>query len=260
MPGPNSSGIIHLRTAAGNACVMLAPPVAGPAPTLLLLALSGEETLTLDGHRNTGLLLRWQGWNVVSLDLPCHGADSRAGEAFGLDGWAERLAAGEEIVAPFRARVNDVLAHLVAEGLADPERLAAAGISRGGFMAFQAAAGNPLLRAVAGFAPVTDLRALGEFAVLQDNELVCRQGLINEVEALADRAAWVTIGNADGRVGTDCALAFTRALTRAAVERDLPPRVTLHVLPTPGHHSFPSWHVDAAAWLQRQIELAAMPL
>jgi len=116
-------------------------------------------------------------------------------------------------------------------------------------MAFHAAAGNPCIRAVAAFAPVTDLLALSEFAGQEQNPLVRRLGLINAAETLADRAAWITIGDADDRVGTGKAAAFARALAGAATGRGLEPQVALHVLPAPGHASFDEWHDAAAVWL-----------
>jgi alpha-beta hydrolase superfamily lysophospholipase len=230
---------------------MLVSAQAFPAPTLFLFASTGADTLTADPYRHAGLLLYAQGWNVVSLDLPCHGSDQRPGEPPQLQGWAARVAAGEDIVAPFQSRVTDVLDHLIISGRADPARICAAGTSRGGCMAFQAAAGDPRIRSVAAFAPVTDLLALSEFAGQEGNTLAQRLALRNAAGALADRAAWLIIGNHDERVDTDRAIAFSRALVRAAVRRDLPPRVTLQVTAEPGHTSTLAWHEQAAEWLMR---------
>lgn len=241
------------RTPAGTAFAMLPPQVGGPAPTLLLFALSGADTLNTEPYCRVGRLLHAQGWNVVSLDLPCHGADRRPGEPAELAGWASRVAAGGDVVAAFRARVNDVVGHLVAAGVADPGRISAAGTSRGGFMAFQAAAGNPRIRAVAAFSPVTDLLALSEFSGQEQNPLVRRLALANAVEALADRAAWVTIGNADTRVDTGKAAGFARALEAESAKRSLACDVTLRVVPTPGHSSLAEWHDEAAEWFLQTV-------
>lgn len=221
----------------------------GPAPTLLLFAMAGTDTLTTEPYCRVGRLLHAQGWNVVSLDLPCHGADRRSGESPELAGWAVRVAAGEDIVTAFRERVKDVVEYLVATGLADSARIAAAGTSRGGFMAFHAAAGNPCIRAVAAFSPVTDLLALSEFAGQEANPLPKQLALANAADMLADRPAWITIGDADERVGTDKAVNFAEVLKKAALARQLTPDITLHVRPTPAHASLPEWHDEAAAWL-----------
>ena len=245
--------LITSITAAGTAFAALPLHSGERAPTLLLFAMAGTDTLMTEPYCRVGRLLHARGWNVVSLDLPCHGADSRAGEPAELAGWAVRTAQGEDIVAAFRQRVNDVVEHIVATGVADPARIAAAGTSRGGFMAFHAAAGNPRVQAVAAFSPVTDLLALSEFAGQEANQVVHRLALLNAVAALAGRAVWITIGNADERVGTGNASAFARAMTAASQARGLECGVTMHLLPTPGHTSLAEWHDQAADWLGNRI-------
>ncbi|MEI6972578.1 MAG: prolyl oligopeptidase family serine peptidase, partial [bacterium] len=236
----------------GTVFAMLPAHGCGPAPTLLLFASTAADTLDSEPYCLVGRRLHACGWNVVSLDLPCHGADRRPGEPPELAGWAARVGAGEDIVSAFQQRVNDVVDHLVATGVADPARIAAAGTSRGGFLAFHAAAGNPRIRAVAAFSPVTDVLALSEFAGQEGSLLARRLALANTVEALADRSAWITIGHDDARVGTDKAVAFARALSAESRRRDLADDITLHVRPTPGHSSMPEWHDEAAEWfLQR---------
>lgn len=242
-----------VTTDSGIAYAMFPPQDGGPAPTLLVFALAGKETLATEPYCRTGRLLHTQGWNVVSLDVPGHGADQRAGEPGGLGGWAARVTAGEDFVAAFQERVNDVVEHLVAMGVADPARVAAAGTSRGGFMAFHAAAGNAKVRAVAAFAPVTDLLALSEFSAQEQNPLVRRLALANHTEMLADRATWITIGNADNRVATNKAVALARALAAASQTHSLACDITLRVVPTPGHSSLPEWHDEAAAWFLRTV-------
>ncbi len=63
---------------------------------------------------------------MVSLDLPCHGAERRTGEPSELAGWAARTARGENIAVEFCSRVNLALEHLVKTGVAAPEQIAAA--------------------------------------------------------------------------------------------------------------------------------------
>lgn len=244
---------VQKMTPGGTAYALLPPQVGGPAPTLLLFAMAAGDTLTTEPFCLVGRLLYAQGWNVVSLDLPCHGDDLRAGEPAELAGWAARTAAGEDLVAAFQARVNEVIADLVTQGIADAARLAVAGTSRGGFLALHAAAGNPQLRAVAVFSPVTDLLALHEFAGQEHNPLVQRLALLRVAESLANRALWITIGNADTRVDTDKAVDFARKVTRASQQRGLGCAITLHVLPTPGHTSDPQWHHAAADWLRQVL-------
>ena len=245
--------VLSACTASGTSFEMLTTPGKQPAPTLLLFWSTAPDTLTTEPYCLVGRLLHAHGWNVVSLNMPCHGADRRVGEPEELSGWAARIGQDENIVASFRKQVNDVVAHLVAAGIADPDHIAAAGTSRGGFMAFHAAVGNPPIRAVAGFAPVTDLIALSEFAGQENNPLIRRLALAQSVEKLADRAAWIFIGNADERVDTGKAEAFAHALAAAGNADTLEGRITFRLLPVPGHVSFPEWHNEAAAWLQQHI-------
>jgi alpha-beta hydrolase superfamily lysophospholipase len=252
-PGEREAGeIVKVTTPTGTAFHMLAPQ-GGAAPTLLLLAMAGKETLSAELYGRVGRLLHAQGWNVISLDLPCHGDDCSPGAPAQIAGWVARIAAGEDIVAAFQQRVNDVVEHLVATGVADPRRLAAAGTSRGGYLACQAAAGNPRIRAVAAFSPVTDLLALTEFAGQQDNPLTRRLALMHAVPQLADRAAWIIIGNADTRVDTDKAVALARALVAAGQSLPAGRDVTLCLQPVSGHRSCPEWHDAAATWLQQRV-------
>lgn len=256
----NMANAKKMMTKGGTAFAMLPPQTSKPAPTLLLFSATVEESLTTEPYCRVGRLLHAQGWNVVSMDLPCHGGDRRAGEPTELAGWAARIAKGEDVVAPFQEQVNDVVEHLVASGVADPARIAVAGTSRGGFLAFQAAAGNPRIRAVAAFAPVTDLIALREFVGQDKNPLVQRLALMNAADKLAGRAAWITIGDHDERVGTDKAVAFAEALKRAAGKNKLEIRVDLHVVPVPGHASLPEWHDQAAKWLISSLPPNRLPL
>ncbi len=242
-----------MKTNSGVAFAMLPKQAGASAPTLLLFSSTGKETLSVEPYCLVGRLLHAQGWNVVSLDLPCHGADRRAGEPEELAGWADRIRKGEDIVAAFQTRVNDVIAHMVSAGIADPARIAVAGTSRGGFLAFHAAAGNPKIRAVAAFAPVTDLLALSEFACHEQNPLAQRLALVNYVETLSDRSSWITIGNADKRVDTGKAVAFSSALEKARNARSLACDVTLRMLPVPGHCSDPQWHYEAAEWFLQTV-------
>ena len=229
----------------------------GPAPTLLLLASGARQTLTTEPYCHVGVLLHREGWNVLSMDPPCHGADEREGEPAGLEGWAWRVAAGEDVGATFARQAAEVINYVVHEGLADPDRLTAAGTSRGGYMAFRAAAGCPTIRAVAGFAPVTDPGVLTEFREIAGDPRVEAMGLERSCESLADRAVWLTIGSQDDRVGTDRAIDFALGVTAACRRKRIPSQVELHVLPEPGHVSKTEWYSDAASWLRRVSEPTA---
>jgi pimeloyl-ACP methyl ester carboxylesterase len=241
------------KTPNGTAYATLPIHPGGPAPTVLLFAMSAVQSLTIDSFNRTGTLLHALGWNVVSLDMPCHGDDIRPGEPPETLGWVKRIGSGENIITPFKKKVNDVIDHLIRRNVIDPKRLAATGTSRGGFMAFHAAAGNPAIRAVAALAPVTDYRQVSEFADHIDNPLVHEMILDHSVESLADRWLWITVGNNDDRVGSTSVVNFVNLLTAENLRRRVRAGVTLHLLPTPGHASFAAWHDDAADWISGKV-------
>jgi dienelactone hydrolase len=217
-----------------------------PAPTLFVFATDTETSLSQEIYLKAGMVLGKQGWLCVSLDLPCHGAETREGEPGGLAGWRHRVDAGEDPMDDFANRCRRVLDYLVSEGWTDASRVAVCGTSRGGFSALHFAASDPRVQCVVGYAPLTDLKALQEFRGAEDAPLVRRLAIANYADKLANRAVWITIGSTDERVGTDLAIATARAITAAAVAGNLPHRVELHVLPAPGHTT-PAGAVEQSA-------------
>ena len=215
-------------------------------PTLVVLASEIEGVLGLPYFRQCGNeLTRDSGWLCVSIDLPCHGSRAREGESAGLTGWRQRVEKGENFVAPFNRRLSAVIDHLIEQGIADPDRIAVAGTSRGGYLAIQFAAHDQRIKAAAGFAPVTDLRALREFSGLDDNGLARQLSLENQAKALAGRHVWICIGDQDQRVSTDRAIACARKMTAAKV------RTTFHLMPEPRGHTTPKGMPESAArWIE----------
>lgn len=224
---------------------------ATPAPLLIILSATIEESLSEDYFRQCGTALaRDAGYVCLSIDLPGHGAQQRADERRGLEGWRDRVDRGEDFVAANNARLLAVVDHLVATGVADAKRIAACGTSRGGFMAMQYAAADARVRCVAAFAPVTDLIALREFAGAEADPLVANLALRGRAADLAARPLWVIIGDRDARVDTDAAIVFVRAVTAAALAAGADPHAEIHVLPEPKGHTTPAGApAAAAAWI-----------
>jgi dienelactone hydrolase len=247
-----------LKTPGGTRLGVLGPKPAAPAPTLLVFATDLENTLPVPAYSQIGHLLMKEGWLVAGVDLPCHGPQQRAGEPGGLDGWRFRADKGEDVVADLTKRAREALDFLIKEGYTDPNRVAAAGTSRGGFMALHFTASEPRVKAVVAFAPVTYLPALTEFKGTENREDVLRLTLLNAAPKLAGRSVWMTIGNNDSRVGTDHCIALARKLGTAS-EHPTPntqhpvPDVELRLMPTLGHRTYPQAHPDAAAWLSARI-------
>lgn len=248
-------GVEFLQTPDGVRFGLLGAKPSQPVPLLFVFAGSVEGTLGSEAYAECGRILGKQGFLCVSLDLPCHGKDQKEKDLAGLDGWRARLQKGEKLTTEFTVRCSSVLDHLIKQGYADPERVFACGTSRGGFMAMHFAAAEPRIKAVAAFAPVTNLLALREFAGMKDHAETKALSIANLGEKLAGRPVWVCIGNRDDRVSTDEVISCTRQLVAAAAARGKPSPVELHVLPAAGHSIHPTAHKEAAAWF-----LATLPV
>lgn len=223
--------------------ITLRGQAAGPQPTVILLALDAEGSWrppfsTIADH------LVARGWLGVTLDLPAHGADVRAGEnpdpMQALPSWASRIAAGNDLVGDFTATLRAVVDGLTASQMSS--RVVVVGISRGALLAIHAAASDSRLSALAIFIPVTDLAALDEFQALTTHPLVTGTAAIR----LAPRfhtPLFIETSQTDIRVDADRALAFA-ARVRGPV--------MLHVEPT-SLHTLPQRAMrEAADWLARQ--------
>lgn len=253
-PPPDTSTAQVLTTNSGVRYGIWPKKPIKPAPTLFIFAGSIEESLNTPYFRQSGNQLAKQGYLCVSVDLPCHGPVVRKGEPAGIAGWRARCEKGEDFVAEATLRFRSVLDELIESKLADPERIAACGTSRGGFMAVHFAAADPRVKALAAFAPVTDLMVLSEFQSLEKRDLVDRVSLKSQAEKLAGRAVWVIIGDRDARVSTDESIAFCRAVTAASLKRNQPALVDLHVISEPQGHTTPKGADELAAdWILRQL-------
>lgn len=228
-----------------------------PTPVLFVFALGIEDTLCSPAYNRVGDVLWEQGFACVSLDMPCHGADRRSEEPDGLDGWRSRIEAGEDLIGSFAARSSAVLDRLIEQEQVDPRRVAAWGVSRGGFMALHWAARDRRIGCAAAVAPVTDLLALAEFEGAPKRDAVESLALVHRADDLANRAIWVCIGNNDKRVDTDSAIRFARAVAISASSRGLEPSVDLHVVRGAEHRLGHLAHLgaqqEAAEWIGSQL-------
>jgi dienelactone hydrolase len=225
-----------------------------PAPTLFIFAGSIEDSLNTPYFRQCGNQLAKEGYLCVSVDLPCHGPEVRTGEPAGIAGWRARIEKGEDFVAEATMRFRAALDDLVEFKLADPERIAACGTSRGGFMAVHFLASDPRVKAAAAFAPLTDMMLIDEFKTLEKRDLADRLSLKSQAEKLAGRAVWLIIGDRDERVSTDESIAFCRAVTAASLKNKKPALVDLHVVSEPQGHTTPKGADEqAAVWIARQL-------
>ncbi len=229
-----------------------------PAPTLFIFAGAIEDSLNNEYFRQCGNQLAQQGYLCVSVDLPGHGKEVREGEPQGIDAWRFRIEKKkEDPIAEATARFSKVLDELIETKLTDPEKIAACGTSRGGFMAVHFAAADPRVKAAAPFAPVSNLLALREFANMSDPSPAEKLSLKHLDEKLAGRAIWLIIGDRDDRVSTDDSITFCRAVTAAALRANKPALVDFHIVSEPQGHTTPKGAADMAApWIARQLGTA----
>ena len=179
--------------------------VIGSGPLVVVLAMDLEETLYNPGTTDTIVpRLLDAGYSVLSLDLPCHGADAEPGVQ-PLDCWAQRIAAGDkDIFLSFCAGLFGVLNELGAT------QVGVVGVSRGSYVAITCAAYDERFRDLALEIPVTDLNYLTEFKSLPADESLF--GTVQYVPYLLDRANLVRIGKDDTRVGTSLAVTFAQEI------------------------------------------------
>lgn len=254
VPAADPNAVNILQTPSGIRFGLLGDKPAKPAPTLLVFAGGVEDTLTNPDYNKAGRMLAKQGVISVALDIPCHGKDVKQKESPGLTGWRNRLEQGNELVPSFATKCTAVLDFLVQEGYTDPARIAAAGTSRGGFIALHVAAAEPRIKAVVAFAPVTNLLALREFNGMENHAGIKALSLENHAAKLAGRAIWICIGNNDERVSTDDVIHFTRRVVAASVAQKKKPLVEIHVMTSEGHRIHETAHEEAAAWIGKRLQ------
>jgi hypothetical protein len=179
--------------------------VIGSGPIVVVLAIDMENTLYNSATTDTIVpRLLSAGYSVMSLDLPCHGADAEPG-VLPVDCWAQRIAAGDkDIFLNFCAGLFGVLDELGASAVG------IVGISRGAYIAITCAAYDERFRDLALEIPVTDLNYLTEFKSQPVDETLF--GTNQYVPYIRDRVSLVRIGKDDTRVGTSLAVAFAQRI------------------------------------------------
>lgn len=217
------------------------------APTLLHFASTASLSLDAADYNVLPVAMWTLGWNVASFDIPGHGANLKPSETYpgmwqGLVNWASRAAADENIAATASAQISLAVAWLVQNGKTSPGRIAASGISRGGFVAL-AAISVPEVTALVGLNPVVDLSGLSEFAGLLNNWVVRQSSIGNTFSK--GKACYIESSNTDTRV--DCARTLhnvanvlERNMTGSLIELKLS-SASGHVVPVGAENRAASW-------------------
>jgi dienelactone hydrolase len=243
-----------MRTPEGVNFAVIGEKPTRPAPIVFLFGLSLQETVADAQFEEIEKPLRQAGAIFATVDSPSHGAEQPKDDPKPLHDWRVRIERGDNFVEPFVRRVSRILDYLRDEGYADPTRVGAAGISRGGYLALQFAAAERRVRAVAAFAPVTNLLALREFAGAEDNALARSLSLLRFADRLAARPILITIGTTDYRVGTHESIIFFQRLLESAAAQGVSPGAQLRVVDSKGHHLEPEHYRAGAEWLSGKLK------
>jgi len=243
---------IVIETPDGPLACSLAAPDGAPAaePALVFtFGMTRYSALTEDPHHLPARVFTEAGHYALSFDLPNHGGRIDAfGE--GIGGMCAALLAERD---PFARFVSDGRATIDAcrrLGIPGSERVVACGVSRAAYCALRLAAADPRIRAVAGLAPVTDWRALSEFAAVKERPEIKALALDNWAAELAGRAVFLAIGNADARVGSNCCVRLALRILEEEARRDVAPSLLeLHVVLSEGHSLSDDWRSAGGRFL-----------
>lgn len=224
----------------------------GPLPSLFYFALSGPDSLCLDPYSQPVQFLSSQMIRVFSLTLPAHENNLPATQA--VETWSQDYERGQDPIGEFLEDCAAAVSFAIEQKFADPKKLAAAGLSRGGLIAFHLAARDDRFRHILAFAPVTKLSKVKEFSNRNldpslDAELLA--------PSLADRHFRIYIGNRDTRVGTRSCFDFAMALTEnAAAKKIRTPQIEMIITPSIGQHGHgtsPEVFRQGADWISSSL-------
>jgi esterase FrsA len=225
----------------------------GPLPSLFYFALSGPDSLSLDPFNQPVQFLRGKMIRVFSLTLPAH--ENKLPPTAAMQTWAEDYARGADPLGEFLDNCAAAVAFAIEQKFADPKKLAAAGLSRGGLAALHAAARDERFRSVLAFAPITKLSALKEFHSLKTQAQVFDAE--NVADSLCDRSVRLYIGNCDTRVDTRSCFEFASALAQKAIQRKIrSPQIEFIMTPSigmHGHGTSPEIFKQGADWIASQL-------
>ena len=205
----------------------------GELPAVFYFALSGPDSLCLDPYNQLIPFLLENQVRTFSLTLPAHEQGLPPTEA--LKVWAEDLVRGRQPLEEFLDQAQSAIEMVFHQRLVERDRLAVAGLSRGGLIAGLLAAREKRIKKVLGFAPVTKLALAKEFHEIP--HLVSSYDLSQHAAALADRQIRFIIGNRDTRVSTRACFECIEKLVEAAHEQKIRSApIELILTPSIGQH------------------------
>lgn len=234
------------------------PPLTGqPLPALFYFALSGEDSLNLDPFNQPAMMLEHDPIHVFSFTLPFHGPGFVNTEA--MRNWADEIKQHNNFIKTFIDQAIQNIHFLIDQKFINPEKMAAAGLSRGGLIAVHLAAREPLIKTILGYAPLTDPVIMEDFKELRNNPITVSLSLCNVMDKIYDRSLRFYMGNRDIRVSTEHCFQFIKNLTETAFQKGIrSPQTELILYPSVGHkgHGTPP-HIFRSGidWIKEKLHL-----
>lgn len=230
------------------------PDVAtGPLPALFYFSIAGDESLSLNPYNTPVTYFKNVPCRVFSWTLPGHGEGFDKHQAMHF--WAESFAKERNILEEFFDVVSAGIEWLIVQGIIDPAHMAAAGLSRGGFVATHIAARFHNLHTLLAFAPVTDLSVLKAFQNVNSSRLeplsLCKLSISHL------RHLRFYIGNRDTLVGTKtCFKTIETYAEEVHVKHARHCLVELYITQSAGQHGHgtsPGAFEEGTLWLKQHL-------
>lgn len=227
----------------------------GPLPALFYFSLTGKESLELDPYNQLVAFLQNQPFRIFSLSLPFHGPDLDPKKA--IEAWAHSFATQQDCLAPFINKTLQVINYLIEHHIIHPHSIAISGLSRGAYLATLIAAQSEHIHSLLGFAPLTSLQILSEFAELQNNSLLNPYLLENSLSKLVKKNIYYFIGNRDKRVDTTKCFQFISKISEYNYQQGIrSPPCLLKIYPSIGYlgHGTPSEiFYQGSLWIKNKL-------
>lgn len=204
-------------------------------PTFLYFALSAEESLHLSPINQPAQILAQENIRVISYSIPFHDKQFSAKES--MKKLKKALLEESTFFIEFLDVIEEDIKQLIKIQTIDPSRLAAGGVSRGGFIALQLAARMSDIATILCFSPVTHLNVLKEFKGLSSPpQHLTPFNKENTLSKLTNRALRFYVGNNDRCVDTDEIYQFFKELTQINLNQGIrTPKTELRLFPSIGY-------------------------
>ncbi len=245
----------QLTTPFGTSVFFAGPPLSvGPLPALFYFCATAQESLGTDPYNQPVVFLNNEPIRIFSMTLPGHtlGLDNRNA----VSHWREEFLKQHNPLEAFLNEATAIIQHLVTQKVATS--IGVAGLSRGAFIATHIAARSSHVGAILGFAPLTDLFCLEEFAPMRDNPLVTATTLREVAGLIVGKPLRFYMGNHDQRISTDACYHFIRHLTQLSFQKGKrSPQVELILSPSIGHlghGTAPKTFSAGAQWIANTLK------